>query len=154
VLVPLRAEDADELADVLNDERLHQFIGGRPATRLELHDRFVVLAAGSPRPTETWLNWVVRRRLDSKAVGTVQATIRIAEGQEVARLGWMIGMEWQNQGYASEAAIALVKWVRRQGADEIGAHIHPGHTASEAVAARAGLKQTEEEFEGERVWRA
>jgi RimJ/RimL family protein N-acetyltransferase len=154
VLVPLRAEDADELADVRDDERLHQFIGGRPATRLELHDRFVVLAAGSPRPTETWLNWVVRRRLDSKAVGTVQATIRIAEGQEVARLGWMIGMEWQKQGFASEAAIALVKWVRRQGADEIGAHIHPGHTASEAVAMRAGLKQTEEEFEGERVWRA
>ena len=154
MLVPLRAEDADELADVLDDERLHQFIGGRPATRLELHDRFVVLAAGSPRPTETWLNWVVRRRLDSKAVGTVQATIRIAEGQEVARLGWMIGIPWQGKGYASEAAVALVEWAQRQGIDEIGANIHPGHRASEIVAERAGLQQTEEEFEGERVWRA
>jgi RimJ/RimL family protein N-acetyltransferase len=44
--------------------------------------------------------------------------------------------------------------VERQGIDEIGANIHPGHRASEIVAERAGLQQTEEEFEGERVWRA
>jgi RimJ/RimL family protein N-acetyltransferase len=154
VLVPLQAEDADELCDLLYDDRLHEFIGGRPASRLELHDRFVLLAAGSPRSGETWMNWVVRRRFDSEAVGTVQATVRIVDGREVARLGWMIGLEWQNQGYASEAAVALVKWVRRQGVEDIGANIHPDHEASATVATRAGLHQTEEEFDGERVWRA
>jgi RimJ/RimL family protein N-acetyltransferase len=154
VLVPLLAKDADELADLLDDERLHEFIGGRPQSRTELHDRFVLLAAGSPRADETWLNWIVRRRFDSQAVGTVQATLRIVDGREVARLGWMVAVEWQNQGFASEAATALVEWVGRQGADEIGANIHPEHGASEAVAARAGLKPTDEEFAGERVWRA
>lgn len=154
VLVPLQAEDADELCDLLYDDRLHEFIGGRPESRLELHDRFVLLAAGSPRSGETWMNWVVRRRFDSEAVGTVQATVRIVDGREVARLGWMIGLEWQNQGYASEAAVALVKWVRRQGVEDIGANIHPDHEASATVATRAGLHQTEEEFDGERVWRA
>jgi len=44
VLVPLRVDDADELCDVLNDDRLQDFIGGRPESRLELHDRFVLLA--------------------------------------------------------------------------------------------------------------
>jgi RimJ/RimL family protein N-acetyltransferase len=154
VLVPLAAEDADELCDVLDDDRLHEFIGGRPSSRLELHDRFVLLSAGSPRAGETWLNWVVRKRMDSQAVGTVQTTIRTVEGRTVARLGWMIGVDWQNQGFASEAAVALVQWVRRQSVDEIGANIHPDHRASEAVALRAGFTQTEEEFEGERVWLA
>jgi RimJ/RimL family protein N-acetyltransferase len=154
VLVPLRAEDADELCDVLHDDRLHEFIGGKPESRLELHDRFVLLAAGSPRADEAWLNWVVRRRLDSQAVGTVQATIRPFDGRDVARLGWMIGVDWQNQGFASEAATALVRWVRRLGVEDIGANIHPDHEASAVVATRAGLQQTEEEFEGERVWRA
>ena len=154
VLVPLLAEDADELCDLLYDERLHEFIGGRPQSRLELHDRFVLLAAGSPRAGETWMNWVVRRRFDSQAVGTVQATIRVVDGRQVARLGWMVGVEWQNQGFASEAAVELVKWVRRQGVEDIGANIHPDHEASATVATRAGLHQTEEEFEGERVWRA
>ena len=55
---------------------------------------------------------------------------------------------------ASEAAVELVKWVRRQGVEDIGANIHPDHEASATVATRAGLHQTEEEFEGERVWRA
>jgi RimJ/RimL family protein N-acetyltransferase len=154
VLVPLAAEDADELCDLLDDERLHEFIGGRPESRLELHDRFVLLAAGSPRAGETWMNWVVRRRFDSQAVGTVQTTVRTVGGRKVARLGWMIGVEWQSQGFASEAASALVKWVRRQSVDEIGANIHPDHRASEVVAGRAGLRQTEAEFEGERVWLA
>lgn len=154
MLVPLRAEDADELADLLHDERLHEFIGGVPASRLELHDRFVLLAAGSPRPEEDWLNWVVRRRVDSQAVGTVQATVRTVEERRSAHLGWMIGVEWQNQGLATEAAVALVGWVRRQGIDQVVAHIHPEHGASEAVAARAGLLPTEEESGGERVWRA
>jgi RimJ/RimL family protein N-acetyltransferase len=154
VLVPLRAEDADELCDVLDDDRLHEFTGDRLASVAELRDRFVLLAAGSPRAGETWLNWVVRRRMDSQAVGTVQVTARTVDGRKVARLGWMIGIPWQKQGFASEAAVALVDWVRRQGVDEIGAHIHPGHRASEVVAMRAGFKQTEEEFQGERVWLA
>jgi len=154
VLVPLQAEDADELCDLLHDERLHEFIGGRPESRLELHDRFVLLAAGSPRAGEVWMNWVVRRRLDSKAVGTMQATIRLVDGQQAARLGWMVGVEWQNQGFASEAATALVKWVRKLGVEDIGANSHPDHDASAKVATRAGLQQTEDESEGERVWRA
>jgi RimJ/RimL family protein N-acetyltransferase len=154
VLVPLHGEDADELCDVLYDDRLHEFIGGRPSSRLDLHARFVLLAAGSPREGETWMNWVIRRRLDSQAIGTVQATIRGVDGRQVARLGWMVGVEWQNQGFASEAATALVKWVRKLGVEDIGANIHPDHDASATVATRAGLHQTEEEFEGERVWRA
>jgi RimJ/RimL family protein N-acetyltransferase len=154
VLVPLQAEDADELCDVLHDDRLHEFIGGRPKSRVELHDRFILLAAGSPRVGENWMNWVVRRRFDSQPLGTMQVTIRVVDGHEVARLGWMIGVDWQNQGYGSEAATALVKWVRRQGVDDVGANIHPDHDASATVATRAGLHQTEEVFEGERVWRA
>ena len=154
VLVPLRAEDAEELSDVLDDHRLHEFIGGRPESPVELHDRLVLLAAGSPRPGETWMNWVVRRRFDSQPVGTVQATIRVVDGRQVARLGWMIGVEWQNQGFGSEAATALVEWVRRLGVEDIGANIHPDHDASATVATRAGLHRTEEVFEGERVWRA
>ena len=106
VLVPLQAEDADELCEVLDDDRLHEFTGDRLASVTELHNRFVLLAAGSPRDGEDWLNWVVRRRLDSQALGTVQVTVRSVGERQVARLGWMIGIPWQGKGYASEAAVA------------------------------------------------
>ena len=152
-LIPLRAEDADELVSVLSDERLHRYIGGRPDTLAELRERYTRLLAGSPDPDEVWRNWVVRDR-DSQALGTVQATIRLREGRASAMVAWVIGVDWQNQGFGSEAAQALVARLQQEGVDEIVAHVHPDHRASEAVATRAGLRPTDELVDGERVWRA
>jgi RimJ/RimL family protein N-acetyltransferase len=152
-LAPLRTEDADEMATVLGDERLHEFIGGRPATAAGLRERYARLAGGSPNPGEVWLNWIVRRRSDSQPVGTVQATLTTRESRCAAHVSWVIGAAWQNQGFASEAARALVEWVREQGAQDVVAYIHPGHRASALVAARAGLRPTDEEAGGEQVWR-
>ena len=153
-LSPLQVEDADELAGVLADERLHEFIGGRPATLPELREHYTRLVEGSPDPSEMWRNWIVRRRADSQALGTVQATLTVRDGRHTAHVAWVIGVEWQNQGFASEAARALVDWLGHQGVDEIVAHVHPGHRASAAVAARAGLRPTDELADGEQVWRA
>jgi hypothetical protein len=75
LLSPLRAEDASELVDVLGDERLHEFVGGRPDTLEELRARYAGLLRGSPNPGELWLNWIVRRRSGSQAIGTLQATV-------------------------------------------------------------------------------
>jgi RimJ/RimL family protein N-acetyltransferase len=151
-LTPLRPEDADEMFEVLDDERLHEFTGGRPATLVELRDRYARLAAGSGSPDEEWLNWTVRLRSDAQPVGAMQATI--ADGGRVAHVAWVIGVDWQNRGLASEAARALVDWLWQRGAREIVANIHPDHRASAAVAGRVGLAETDEEADGETVWRA
>jgi RimJ/RimL family protein N-acetyltransferase len=153
-LLSLRPEDADELAAVLGDERLHEFVGGRPSPLPELRADFARLAAGSPDPGVAWLNWVVRLRGGGAPVGTVQATVRSREGTLAADVAWVIGVDWQNRGFASEAARALVDWLRQRGVEEVVAHIHPDHTASGVVARRAGLLPTEELAGGERVWRA
>ena len=153
-LTPLRIEDADELAAVLADEGLHEFVGGRPATAAELRERYVRLTAGSGNAGERWLNWIVRRREDGQPVGTVQATLTSADDRSTAHVAWVIGVDWQGRGFASEAARALVDRLRAHGAEAVVAHIHPQHRASEAVAARAGLRPTNAEVEGERVWLA
>jgi RimJ/RimL family protein N-acetyltransferase len=153
ILTPLRPEDADEMMVVLADERLHEFIGGGPLTLEELSDRYRSLTAGSSRSDEIWLNWIVRRSSDSQAVGTVQATIYDHGDDRSAEVAWVIGVPWQNQGFASEAARALVAWLRRHDVSEVFAHIHPQHQSSAIVAARVGLEPTEEEADGEQVWR-
>lgn len=150
--MPLGVEDADELAAVLDDERLYEFIGGRPANLVELRERYARLAAGSSDPDVLWLNWIVRRRAGSQAVGTVQATITARDGRRTAHIAWVIGVAWQRQGFASEAARALVDWLRTSGVAEVVAHIHPNHHASAAVAARAGLRPTDDLVDGELVW--
>ena len=153
VLSPLRVADAEELVGVLGDPALHEFTGGRPDNLDELRRRYAAMVAGPGRPGELWRNWVVRRRAEEAAVGTVQATLtRHAEGWR-AEVAWVVGVPWQGRGYAAEAARALVGWLRAAGAVEVVAHIRPGHTASARVAAGAGLAATPEEVDGERVWR-
>jgi RimJ/RimL family protein N-acetyltransferase len=154
-LTPVRAEDAPEMAVVLGDTRLHEFIGGVPLSVPELRSQYRRWEIGSGNPDEVWLNWVVRVRDSGAPVGAAQATVamRAADGALVAVVAWVIGMPWQGSGYASEAAGGLVAWLASTGATEITANIHPWHRASEKVAERAGFTLTSATVEGERVWR-
>jgi len=150
-LVPLAVGDADEMTDVLGDERLYAFVGGHPPTTAQLRARYARLVVGrSPDGAQQWCNWIARQR-DGRAVGTVQATITAAG--RAAEIAWVIGVAWQGQGLASEAVRGLVNWLAARGVRTITAHIHPDHHASAAVAARAGLAPTVEMHDGEQVWR-
>jgi RimJ/RimL family protein N-acetyltransferase len=60
----------------------------------------------------------------------------------LAEVAWIVGTPWQGRGFAREAAVALVAWLAEQGVADVVAHIHPGHAASAAVAAAAGLAPT------------
>jgi RimJ/RimL family protein N-acetyltransferase len=154
LLDPLRLDDAEELVEVLADPALHEFTGGTPAALDDLRARFESWARGSGSDTELWLNWIVRRREDSVAIGTLQATIVIGpDSQSEALLAWTIGTAWQRQGYATEATCALVQWLTQRGVGSIIAHIHPEHIASSNVATSAGLRPTTDVVDGETVWR-
>jgi RimJ/RimL family protein N-acetyltransferase len=143
------------MALVLSDPALHTFIGGAPGTPEAVRARYEHLVAGSPDPTVSWCNWVLRLREDTRLVGTVQATVTgdaVAE-DTVAEIAWVVGTPWQGRGFASEAAGGLVARLRERGVGTVVAHIHPDHRASAAVAAAAGLSPTEEEQDGEIRWR-
>ena len=153
-LVALRREDAAEMVHVLADPGLYAFIGGEPPTLDKLEVQYRGWVAGSPRPGDTWHNWVVRLRGDGgdgPAIGHLQATV--IGDDRVADIAWLIGSAWQGCGYASEAARALVRWLEASGVASVTAHVHPAHAASGRVAARAGLRPTSETEAGEVVWR-
>ncbi|MEV5435991.1 GNAT family N-acetyltransferase [Streptomyces sp. NPDC052682] len=150
-LVPLRVEDAVEMAGVLADPALYVFIGGAPSAVEELRDRYERLVAGAPDRGVSWCNWVLRDRAEQCLVGTVQATVG-AEG--CAEIAWVVGTPWQGRGFASEAARGLVGWLRSRNVRTVVAHVHPEHRASAAVARAAGLAPTGETEDGETRWRA
>jgi RimJ/RimL family protein N-acetyltransferase len=150
-LVPLTVADAAEMVRVLSGNALYEFTGGGPPGLDELRARYAGQAAGrSPDGSEEWRNWILRRQPGGQAVGYVQATI--AEAGRRAEIAWVVGLRWQGQGYATEAAEALVGWLDARGVQVIQAHIHPEHAASAAVARRAGLRPSGAIEDGEQVW--
>ena len=155
-LEPLSVEHAGEMHDVLNDPGLHEYIGGQPPTADQLRKRYAIQACGhSPDGSQGWLNWVACERETGTAIGTVQATLTRTEGAQLqAEVAWVIATARQRRGYATEAAAAMVDWLRGQGADAVTAHIHPDHRASIAVATHLGLAATDLVEDGEIVWRA
>jgi RimJ/RimL family protein N-acetyltransferase len=150
-LAPLRVEDADEMADLLDDASLHRYTGGRPATRDQLRARYARQVAGRSRG---WLNWIVRRSETGAIVGTVQATLFDEQGHPAAELAWIVISGHQGKGYASEAAAGMVAWLREQGVEVFAAHVHPEHAASIAVARSLGMTPGASRDDGEVRWAA
>jgi RimJ/RimL family protein N-acetyltransferase len=150
-LVPLTADDANDLFPLMNDPALGRFTDESPPADVdEVRRRFAGWEGRrSPDGSELWLNWAVRRREGARAVGLVQATV----GEEDTSIAWTIGTAHQRQGLATEAGRALVVWLRDPlGVATIVASIHADHVASRAVAERIGFRQTDRRHDGEDVW--
>jgi RimJ/RimL family protein N-acetyltransferase len=146
VLTPLDVADADEMVDVLSDPDLYAFTGGEPPSLDQLQVQYRHQTAGSPRADEEWHNWIVR--LEGISVGFVQATV----SRGAADLAWVVGTPWQGKGYATESSRAMRDWLVGLGVSTFFAHIHTDHAASEAVAAKLGMRPTGRIDDGEMIW--
>ncbi len=150
-LSPLRADDADDMVEVYADEAMFTFTGGEPMDAARLRRRYEQLEAGwNHDGSERWCNWIVRVTDFPAPVGVIQATI--AADRSWAAIAWEIGVAHQGRGLASEAAGAVVSWLRGAGVTRITAAIHPDHVASARVATKVGLAPTHEIDDGEVVW--
>lgn len=155
-LEPLRVEHAEEMAPLFDDSALHEFIGGQPASADQLRDRYARQVIGRSRDgTQGWLNWAARQRASGDAVGTVQATLTVQDNTAAtitAEVAWVVARRHQAQGYAAEAAVAMVGWLHTRGIGAVVAHIHPDHLASIGVARHLGLTPTSVVIDGEVRW--
>ncbi len=139
------------MVGVLSSDDLYRYTGGSAPSLAELSGRYRSQVQGSGDPAEVWLNWVIRLHPGGRAIGYVQATVT----GTLADLAWVIGVEWQGQGHATEAASAMRSWLEAEGVTGFTAHINPHHGASERVAATVGLVPTGTlDEDGEQVWRA
>jgi RimJ/RimL family protein N-acetyltransferase len=153
VLEPVRVAHADEMASLLDDDRLHAFTGGRPATLDELRKRYARQLVGhSADASEHWCNWIARHRVSGSAVGWMQATVSGEREALVAEIAWTIAPRFQRRGHAREASAEVLTWLCAQRVGLIIAHIHPAHDASMAVARALGLTPTDQIAAGEVRW--
>lgn len=151
-LEPLSVAHAVEMVTVLADPALYTFTGGEPPDLPTLTDRYRRQTAGpaaSGESTETWHNWIAREQASGMVIGYTQATVV----SQTAEIAWLIGVRWQGNGYATEAALATQQWLLNVGVTSLSAWIHPDHAASQRVAVRLGMTDTGEvDTDGESRW--
>lgn len=149
ILTPLVVEDASAMVAVLADPSLYVYTGGSPPTVEDLTRRYRAQVAGSGIEAEVWHNWVLRLAHEGTAIGFVQTTVTA----EQADMAWVIGVDWQGDGFAKEAVAAMSEWLVGIGITRLTAHVHPDHRASQGVAKSAGLVRTTEiDEDGEEIW--
>ena len=149
-LAPLVTAHAEELFTVLSDLSLYEYTqDSPPASLIELQLRYSGLESRrSPDGSEAWLNWTLFETSTGISIGYVQATV----SEKRADIAWVVGALWQRRGFATEAAEALLLWLRSAGVEHIRAMINPAHVASQKVAENIGLSRTFLMLEGEEVW--
>lgn len=135
---------------ILSDRKLYEFTGDEPPESfLSLEARYRMLETRkSPDESQLWLNWIVSVQESETPIGYVQATVT----ESYTDIAWVIGLKWQANGYASEAAMALVNWLGSKGVKAIKACVNPDHIASQRVAGNAGLSRSDVIADGEEVW--
>jgi RimJ/RimL family protein N-acetyltransferase len=146
-LSPLVAADADDLAELLDDPVLREWL--RSSNVEELRERFRGWETRrSPDGAEERLNWVARRRPDGAAVTWVQATVRGATGE----IAYATVPSQRRRGYTAAAARVVAGLLPGHGVATLEAHIDPHNAGSEAVARSLGFTRSDRVHEGEAVW--
>lgn len=138
-LEPLRAAHAALLFPILADARLYTYVpDAARATVALLSERFGELERGAPPgENEIWLNWLLRRRDDGAAIGTLQATV---EPGGRAWIGYLLTPPAWGHGFATEACAWLVaELARRHGVRDIMASVDVRNARSIAVLERVGF---------------
>ncbi len=153
-LEPLRVDHADEMVHVLAPRELYEFYPDEPSPTLdELRARYSRQVLGrSSDGTQIWHNWIIKLRNAPQLIGFVQATVT----DDRAELAWVVGLPWQGQGYAAEAAREVRDACMRgdTGMPITGVHCHiaPDNCRSARVAMALGLQPTDILHDGEVRW--
>lgn len=149
-LDPMMASHAKAMFPILSDTQLYKFTGDEPPeSEISLETRYRYLESRkSPDEEQLWLNWLVILEETATPIGYVQATV----SENYADVAWVIGSEWQSNGYASEAALSIVQLLGANGVKTIRACINPDHVASQRVAGYAGFSKSDLVECDEDVW--
>lgn len=94
--------------------------------------------------------WIVRDRKTGALVGRAGIEHRDIGNEVLMELGYLIGKQYQNKGYATEVCEAILAYAKEEiGISELHCFIHPDNHASLHLAEKLGF-QMAEQFDSEK----
>lgn len=141
VLSAMEPIDAPVVASLAGDKRVHDMtlLIPHPYEVRHASEWIATHAAQWSRWKQDWsMNWAIRRE------GTLIGAIGLVGSahHKRAELGYWIGVPFWGQGFASEAALAVVTFARDVlGAKRLEAGVFVGNEASRRVLQKCGLRE-------------
>jgi len=130
-----RAEDAGDLHAYLSDPQTYIFEPGAPVTR----DEAAVMAAEMAASPHFW---AVEVAATGRQIGQIYLKQVEPLEQLTCELGYILNPAYQRQGYAAEAAAAVVAHAFAvRGMHRVYAHCNPENTASWKLLDRIGFRR-------------
>jgi RimJ/RimL family protein N-acetyltransferase len=141
-LQPWSREDAPEALRLYGDPDLVRWLSPAMTTVRDLASMELVLEQWFQehgRLTPPAGRWAVRARDDGRLVGGV-ALLPLPPDAEDTEVGYVLLPQERGNGYATEAADALVQWAFGEGLPEVFIVARPQNVAGIAVAQRLGFQ--------------
>jgi RimJ/RimL family protein N-acetyltransferase len=143
MLVPLSKEQHFDATRRMNgDAELMQFIFGRAETEEETSKWLESVADRWQKQGHGW--WALMK--DDEMIGAATLQRLAGEPNAPLEIGWRLQRSAHKQGYASEAARAIIEYARSIGVTELVAVAHPENRASHAVMERIGMVYVGQQF--------
>lgn len=140
LLRPFERADAGQVFENYgSDEKVNRYIRFAPCASLKAAKAFIAMHLQQYRENDAFYGWAIT--LDGAVIGSI-GLFDVDEDSEQCELGYSIGSRWWKQGYATEAAKAVLDY----GFENIQAHrifasYHVENVASGKVLARIGMKE-------------
>ena len=130
---PFQEQDNDSLYEYLSDPGVYKYEPGEPMTREEVRKLTLERSQGT-------VFWAVVLRDTQKMVGHLYFQQTEPLEFQTWELGYIFNPRFQNQGYASESAAALIRYgFEHWGIHRVMAHCNPENIASWRVLEKIGM---------------
>ncbi|GII57779.1 N-acetyltransferase [Planotetraspora thailandica] len=145
LLRPWHDDDADFLLDLESRWEVVRFLGVHPTTMRTREDALASIARRRAVDHPIHGIWAVTTAADGRLVGNLLLKpIPLSAGESTdepndVEIGWALHPDVRGQGYATEAAQAVLSDAFSRGLAKVVAVTDPGNHASQAVCRRLGM---------------
>jgi len=146
LLRPWEESDVDFIYDLYSRWVVQRFIGAEPRVMDSRTEAVERLARFQALDHPVHGVWAVTQAQDGQVVGTLLLKPIPASGEEPLQpsadveIGWHFHPDHWGQGYASEAAAAVLAHAFAAGLDRVVAVTNPANEASQSVCLRIGME--------------
>ena len=128
-------EDVEEFAKIYGDSEITKYTDG--ILDIYTEKKYVNAFREKEYELRGFGIWTVIRRKDNRVIGRCGFDVRA--GFDEPEAGYVMGKEFQNKGYATEALKAALSFARKKELGKINAFVMSGNEASKRVLEKCGF---------------